>query len=220
MKYPFDIEKAMEWMGACQPSCSRSTLPARRRLTDTHRRLRRSPTHSSPGVAADLVLVFFDPMGQALCKRTLDIVGTLPLLAWDDCTRPPRLLTSASLHMRLESLHSHDNINQQKINFFLSKADTIENDKVCVQMPRPFEGRAGRQSRRLIPRLPTPLQDRQKVIVQITQNLCRRQAVNSVAFEIPTIFIPRDDDVRTLGAWRLPPAVAWIWTTVPDDARR
>ncbi|CAJ0968590.1 unnamed protein product [Ranitomeya imitator] len=26
------------------------------------------------GELCDLVLVFFDPMGQALCKRTLDIV--------------------------------------------------------------------------------------------------------------------------------------------------
>lgn len=30
-----------------------------------------------PGDLCDLVLVFFDPMGQALCKRTLNIVETL-----------------------------------------------------------------------------------------------------------------------------------------------
>lgn len=41
MKYPFDVELALEWLG--------------------HR--------------ADLILVFFDPLGQALCRRTLDIVG-------------------------------------------------------------------------------------------------------------------------------------------------
>ena len=27
------------------------------------------------GDLADLIFVFFDPMGQALCKRTLNIVG-------------------------------------------------------------------------------------------------------------------------------------------------
>ena len=31
----------------------------------------------SAGKQADLVLVFFDPMGQALCKRTLNIVEQL-----------------------------------------------------------------------------------------------------------------------------------------------
>lgn len=30
-----------------------------------------------PGQQADLIMVFFDPMGQALCKRTLDIVEKL-----------------------------------------------------------------------------------------------------------------------------------------------
>lgn len=32
---------------------------------------------SSAGEQADLVFVFFDPMGQALCKRTLNIVESL-----------------------------------------------------------------------------------------------------------------------------------------------
>ena len=43
MKYPFDVEQSMIWLG----------------------------------LRADLILVFFDPLGQALCKRTLDIVGEL-----------------------------------------------------------------------------------------------------------------------------------------------
>ena len=30
-----------------------------------------------PGQQADLIFVFFDPMGQALCKRTLNIVEKL-----------------------------------------------------------------------------------------------------------------------------------------------
>ena len=42
MKYPFDVDKSIIWLGE----------------------------------QSDLVFVFFDPLGQALCKRTLDIVGT------------------------------------------------------------------------------------------------------------------------------------------------
>lgn len=45
MKYPFDVNEAIVWLGDI----------------------------------ADLVVVFFDPMGQALCKRTLTIVGMLLL---------------------------------------------------------------------------------------------------------------------------------------------
>ena len=41
MKYPFNVEEVLTWLGR----------------------------------RADLILVFFDPLGQALCKRTLDIVG-------------------------------------------------------------------------------------------------------------------------------------------------
>ena len=41
MKYPFDVDKTLIWLGGI----------------------------------ADLIFVFFDPLGQALCKRTLDIVG-------------------------------------------------------------------------------------------------------------------------------------------------
>lgn len=43
MKYPFDVEKTLIWLGDM----------------------------------ADLVFVFFDPLGQALCRRTLDIVGKI-----------------------------------------------------------------------------------------------------------------------------------------------
>jgi hypothetical protein len=83
------------------------------------------------GELADLVLVFFDPLGQALCKRTLDIVERL------------------------------NNSHPDRIKFYLSKADT-----------------AGSQG------------DRQKVLVQITQELCKRSGLNKVGFEMPTIFIP------------------------------
>ena len=43
MQYPFDVNKAIYWLGDM----------------------------------ADLIFVFFDPIGQALCKRTLDIVEKL-----------------------------------------------------------------------------------------------------------------------------------------------
>lgn len=60
------------------------------------------------GDIADLVFVFFDPIGQALCKRTLNIVEKLN--------------------------ETHGN----KIRFYLSKADEAGNDadrqKVLMQV--------------------------------------------------------------------------------------
>ncbi|KAK1160086.1 hypothetical protein AOXY_G21588 [Acipenser oxyrinchus oxyrinchus] len=97
MKYPFDVNSALAWLGE----------------------------------QADLILVFFDPMGQALCKRTLDIVEQLSETCGD------RLL------------------------FYLSKADE-----------------AGRET------------DRQRVMMQIVQELCRRPGLNKCGFEMPTIYIP------------------------------
>ncbi|XP_048854699.1 uncharacterized protein si:dkey-98f17.5 [Brienomyrus brachyistius] len=83
------------------------------------------------GQQADLIMVFFDPMGQALCKRTLDIVEKLSEPCGD------RLL------------------------FYLSKADE-----------------AGRET------------DRQRVMMQIVQELCRRPGLNKCGFDMPTIYIP------------------------------
>ena len=37
--------------------------------------------------------------------------------------------------------------------------------------------------------------DRQKVITQIIQNMCRRPSLNQVAFELPTIYLPSENDV-------------------------
>eukprot|EP00730_Choanoeca_flexa_P000064 TRINITY_DN10029_c0_g1_i1.p1 TRINITY_DN10029_c0_g1~~TRINITY_DN10029_c0_g1_i1.p1 ORF type:complete len:303 (+),score=45.46 TRINITY_DN10029_c0_g1_i1:798-1706(+) len=37
-------------------------------------------------------------------------------------------------------------------------------------------------------------QERQKVILQIAQNMCRRPALNAVAFDMPTVYIPNQDD--------------------------
>uniref|UniRef100_A0A4W4F6H9 Dynamin N-terminal domain-containing protein n=1 Tax=Electrophorus electricus TaxID=8005 RepID=A0A4W4F6H9_ELEEL len=86
---------------------------------------------TSFGEQADLIFVFFDPMGQALCKRTLDIVEKLS----DKCG--------------------------DKLHFCLSKADE-----------------AGKET------------DRQRVMMQIVQELCRRPGLNKCGFEMPTIYIP------------------------------
>ncbi|XP_067861692.1 uncharacterized protein [Heptranchias perlo] len=83
------------------------------------------------GEQADLIFVFFDPMGQALCKRTLNIVERLNV-------------TSG-----------------KKMHLYLSKADE-----------------AGGTT------------DRQKVLMQIVQELCRRPGLNKCGFELQTIHIP------------------------------
>ncbi|BFZ18756.1 hypothetical protein BsWGS_21794 [Bradybaena similaris] len=97
MKYPFDVNKAITWLG------------------DT----------------ADLIFVFFDPIGQALCKRTLNLVETL------------------------------NDKHADRIKFYLSKADE-----------------AGHES------------DRQRVMMQIVQELCKRPGLNRTGFDMPTIYIP------------------------------
>ena len=83
------------------------------------------------GEIVDLIFVYFDPIGQALCKRTLNIVEKLN--------------------------ESHGN----KIHFYLSKADEAGSDT-----------------------------DRQKVLMQIVQELCKRPGLNKAGFEMLTIFIP------------------------------
>ncbi|KAM4634387.1 uncharacterized protein ACJ7VT_000249 isoform 1-T1 [Polymixia lowei] len=97
MKYPFDVDQAIMWLGEL----------------------------------CDLILVFFDPMGQALCKRTLNIV---------------------------ESLNEKHG---DRLRFYLSKADE-----------------AGGES------------DRQRVMMQIVQELCKRPGLNKCGFDMPTIYIP------------------------------
>ncbi|XP_061568296.1 uncharacterized protein si:ch211-11k18.4 [Cololabis saira] len=83
------------------------------------------------GDRCDLILVFFDPMGQALCKRTLNIVESLNEMHGD------------------------------RLHFYLSKADE-----------------AGGES------------DRQRVMMQIVQELCKRPGLNKCGFDMPTIYIP------------------------------
>lgn len=97
MKYPFDVNQAILWLGDL----------------------------------ADLIFVFFDPIGQALCKRTLNLVEKLNE-KHADCMR-----------------------------FYLTKADE-----------------AGYES------------DRQRVMMQIVQELCKRPGLNRTGFDMPTIYIP------------------------------
>ncbi|XP_048476683.1 uncharacterized protein LOC125487980 [Rhincodon typus] len=83
------------------------------------------------GEKADLILVFFDPMGQALCKRTLNVVE------------------------KINEKHG------EKLRFYLSKADE-----------------AGHES------------DRQRVMMQIVQEICKRPGLNKCGFDMPNIYIP------------------------------
>ena len=89
------------------------------------------------GNMADQIFVFFDPIGQALCRRTINLVE------------------------KINSSHS------EKIHFYLSKADE-----------------AGCES------------DRQKVMMQIVQELCKRPGLNKCGFEMPTIYIPDSELIR------------------------
>merc|ERR1719411_128569 len=79
----------------------------------------------------DMVFVFFDPIGQALCKRTLNIVENIS--------------------------EKHP----ERMRFYLSKADE-----------------AGHES------------DRQRVMMQIVQELCKRPGLNKTGFDMPTIYVP------------------------------
>nr|XP_054748090.1 uncharacterized protein LOC129253700 [Lytechinus pictus] len=97
MKYPFDVEQAILWLGDL----------------------------------ADLIFVFFDPIGQALCKRTMNLVE------------------------KLNEKHA------DRVKFYLTKADE-----------------AGHES------------DRQRVLMQIVQELCKRPGLNRAGFNMPTIYIP------------------------------
>mmetsp|Transcript_10516 Transcript_10516/g.29923 ORF Transcript_10516/g.29923 Transcript_10516/m.29923 type:complete len:470 (+) Transcript_10516:53-1462(+) len=79
----------------------------------------------------DLILVFFDPIGQATCKRCMEVV---------------------------ERLNKTGNL--EKIHYFMSKADEVEKEH-----------------------------DRQRVLIQITQNLTPRIR-NMHGFDLPTFYLP------------------------------
>ena len=86
---------------------------------------------------ADLCLVLFDPMGQALVERTMQVVQTI--------------------HKKHPS----------KTKFYLSKADTVPRE-----------------------------QDRQKVLIQVTQGLSQR--LSNMQFDLPTIYVPQDGAESTV----------------------
>ncbi|KAF8788120.1 uncharacterized protein LOC129972727 isoform X2 [Argiope bruennichi] len=83
------------------------------------------------GNISDLIFVFFDPIGQALRKRTLNVVEALSAKHGD------------------------------KIRMYLSKADEAGNET-----------------------------DRQKVLMQIVQELCKRPNLNRQGLDLQTIYLP------------------------------
>ncbi|KAJ3209695.1 hypothetical protein HDU67_005989 [Dinochytrium kinnereticum] len=85
---------------------------------------------------ADLIFTFFDPIGQALCKRTMNVVEKLCIS------------------------HGH------KVYFFLSKADTVPDEY-----------------------------DRQRVLIQIAQNLTGKLRDRQFSLSIPPIFVPEKESV-------------------------
>ncbi|XP_070203944.1 uncharacterized protein [Littorina saxatilis] len=115
MKYPFDVNQSILWLGDL----------------------------------ADLIFVFFDPIGQALCKRTLNLVE------------------------KLNEKHA------DRMRFYLSKADE-----------------AGHES------------DRQRVMMQIVQELCKRPGLNRTGFDMPTIYVPNMNQKCSIKSChaRLPPS--------------
>jgi GTP1/Obg family GTP-binding protein len=85
---------------------------------------------------AELVFFFFDPIGQALCARTMNVVEKI-----------------------CEKNMGH------KTHFYLSKADTVPDET-----------------------------DRQRVLVQIAQNLTYRLKDRQFSLNIPPIYIPTDEE--------------------------
>eukprot|EP01113_Clastostelium_recurvatum_P031809 TRINITY_DN4013_c0_g1_i2.p1 TRINITY_DN4013_c0_g1~~TRINITY_DN4013_c0_g1_i2.p1 ORF type:complete len:549 (+),score=176.12 TRINITY_DN4013_c0_g1_i2:317-1963(+) len=160
---------------------------------------------------ADLILLFFDPIGQALCHRTMSIVERL-----------------------------NENYGD-KMRYYLSKADDVDNEqdrqKVLIQitqnlsskirnqkfdLPTIYLPRADRKShvpnaineilhdiektinlnvqrglnqleidsKKIVDEINARL-DRQKVLIQITQNLSSK--IRNQKFDLPTIYLPRAD---------------------------
>lgn len=119
-----------------------------------------------------MVFVFFDPMGQALCKRTLNIVEKLS----DKCG--------------------------DKLRFYLSKADEAgkETDRQVVHLVSVcslflFYRFAAKEVMLILKIYPLCFR-LQRVMMQIVQELCRRPGLNKCGFEMPTIYIPNPQRVR------------------------
>lgn len=70
MKYPFDVNEAIQWLGTKSKSWSSFKYCA----TICYNKF---IFIAIKGELADLIFVYFDPIGQALCKRTLNLVEQL-----------------------------------------------------------------------------------------------------------------------------------------------
>ena len=109
----------------------------------------------------DLIYVFFDPIGQA--RRVTRGMTHTSTHIWptptSDPASPPP--TPQALCDRTMNVIQRLNVEHaSRIRYFLSKADTVPNER-----------------------------DRQKVVVQITQNLSSKIR-NAHAFELPSLYIP------------------------------
>lgn len=113
------------------------------------------------GKQSDLVLVFFDPIGQALCRRTLDIVHRINA----HCPGKLRYYLT-KVHLSTPTLPHWQRSKYE----LLSKADE-----------------AGGEA------------DRQRVLMQIVQELCRWPGLNRAGFDMPVVFIP-DEAISRVSA--------------------
>ena len=82
MVYPFDVDQAILWLGEFTHDSSLSSM-----------------IDSVAGDHVDLIFVLFDPIGQALCRRTLNLVEQL------------------------------NKSNPEKMHYYLAKADEAGNDR-------------------------------------------------------------------------------------------
>jgi len=118
------------------------------------------------GELADLIFVYFDPIGQALCKRTLNLVEQLNI------KHPERL------------------------RFYLSKADDAgtESDRQRFARSAMLLPNLLCLLNRLFSCLFYFF--RYRVMMQIVQELCKRPGLNKTGFDMPTIYIPNPNKVR------------------------
>lgn len=124
------------------------------------------------------MLVFFDPMGQALCKRTLNIVESL------------------------------NETHGDRLRFYLSKADEAggESDRQ-VWVAEKTKSKVFHLSHTInklinicicIAHQTACVFATQRVMMQIVQELCKRPGLNKCGFDMPTIYIPNPNKVSAL----------------------
>lgn len=74
MIYPFNVNNAITWLGM---SSQLQVVPPVLLYVPWRCKVFLIDVSFGAGEQSDLIFVFFDPMGQALCKRTLNIVEKL-----------------------------------------------------------------------------------------------------------------------------------------------